>query len=614
MTPRLLFPLALAACAARPAPAPTAIAHAPRAVRAAAPHDTPVAPHDTPVAPPNPALVTRARCVDDRLALVAPTRAIEVRCPWGAPDCEGEGAVVLRNCSREHVKVAALTVLGGSSFGRRWTFTYDPQAFGALEPFTELRVPFPMPPHVDTFEVRADVARGPRGVPQALRATTFVRRDALLPPGTSEALGDDASLYAVEAAPDGRWAALCTMHGTELRASLWRGGEPVAIDDLLGSDHGGRFLALVVAGRALLRDTTNDVDVALDVGDAPPARADVSFDADGRRMAYVRRRGGRARVVVRSLETAQEAEIDPGDGRLWRASLDEGGAWVSLEVIARDTNGDGRLSPPYVFPPPPTRWCERRVSSCIHSYRAADGPEARVAPASGGTAIVVPGLLRVLGDTLLVRSPDGAVELLDARGARTELVPASCGAEILDGDRRRQQIVALCAHEAQGDQAPAAFFSPAGRRDTGASFSLGVGSSRSFYAAPSGAFHDSGSTWVIDHAGTRLRRLPGVQGVRWSSEGRVILEHGDALALFDAALDTVTELPTASVFPWPRGLGPVVAVGRTLVDVAERRALGRVAGDVLAVTSDGRALVPAVPAPDGRGLPAGPLRWVRPTR
>jgi hypothetical protein len=377
MTPRLLIPVALAACAARPAPAPSAIAHAPRAERVAAPPDTPAALPE-PARGDAPALVTRARCVDDRLALAAPTQTTEVHCPWGAPDCEGEGAIVLRNCGRAHVKVTALTVLGGSSFGRRWTFTYDPQAFGALEPFTELRVPFPMPPYVDTFEALADVARGPRGVPQALRATTSVRRDALLPPGTSGALGDGASLYAVEAAPDGRW-------------------------------------------------------------------------------------------------------------------------------------------------------------------------------------------------------------------------------------------VALCAHEAHGDQAPAAFFSPAGRRDTGASFSLAAASFRASYAAPSGAFHDGGSTWVIDHAGARLRRLPGVQGVRWSREGRVILEHGDALALFDAALEALTELPTASVFPWPRGPGPVVALGRTLVDVAQRRALGRVAGDVLAVTSDGRALVPAVPSSGRWSLPAGPLRWVRPT-
>lgn len=612
MTPRLVIPLALTACAARPAPAPSAIVHAPRAVRAIAPHDPPVATPE-PARNDAPALVTRARCVDDRLALAAPTPTTEVRCPWGAPDCEGEGAIVLRNCGRAHVKVTALTVLGGSSFGRSLTFTYDPQAFGALEPFTELRVPFPMPPYVDTFEALADVARGPRGVPQALRATTSVRRDALLPPGTSEALGDDASLYAVEAAPDGRWVALCTMRGAELRASLWREGEPAAIDDLLGSDPGGRFLALVIAGRALVRDTTNDVDVALDVGDTPPTRADVSFDADGRRMAYVRRRGGRARVVVRSLETAQEAEIDPGDGRLWRASLDEGGAWVKLEVIAHDTNGDGRLSLPYIFPPPPTRWCERRVSSCVHTHNEVDERETRVAPAAGSTAVAVPGLLRVLGDALLVRSLDGALELLDASGARAEFAPASCGAEILDGDRRRQQILTLCAHESQGDQAPAAFFSLAGRRDTGASFSLRVASFRAFHEAPSGVFHDGGSTWVIDHAGARLRRLSGVQGVRWSREGRVILEHGGALALFDAALEALTALPTASVFPWPRGSGPVVAVGRTLVDVAERRVLGRVAGDVLAVTADGRALVPAAPASGRWGLAAGPLRWVRPT-
>jgi hypothetical protein len=60
------------------------------------------------------------------------------------------------------------------------------------------------------------------------------------------------------------------------------------------------------------------------------------------------------------------------------------------------------------------------------------------------------------------------------------------------------------------------------------------------------------------------------------------------------------------------GSGPVLWLASTLVDVAQRRVLGRVAGEVLAVTTDGRALVPAVPADHRRYFPEAPLRWVRP--
>jgi len=51
-------------------------------------------------------------------------------------------------------------------------------------------------------------------------------------------------------------------------------------------------------------------------------------------------------VVVRALATGREDEIDPGGGLLLHARLDEGRAWVSMDVVARDTDGDGRLSAP----------------------------------------------------------------------------------------------------------------------------------------------------------------------------------------------------------------------------------------------------------------------------
>lgn len=605
MTPRVLPLLSLVACAARPAP--SAPSFAPR--HHAAPEATPEA---APVDPRT--LATRARCTDARLALVSPAPVTEMRCPWGAPACVGEASVVVRNCTRGPVKLTALTVEGSDARRLRTIREFAPEAYGPLDPATELRVPFPIDPEVETLRVRVDLARSERGAPETLRATTAIRRDVLLAPGTGEAFGDGATVYAVEAAPDGRWVALCVWRGQEVVPSLWREGAATAIDDLLGADPSGRFVALVVQGRAVLRDTATDREVALDVGDAPPALTDVSFDALGQHVAYLRRRGGRVTVVVRTLATAREAEVDPGGGKLWRAHIDEGGAWVRLEVIARDTDGDGHLSAPHIEPPPPTRWCQRRVLSCIHGYREYDALETRVAPASGGAAAAVPGLLRPLGEALLVRAPDGALELVDARGGRTELVPASCGAQLLDGDGPRQQVAVLCAHEARGDLAPAAFYTSGLRRETGAFLSLQAAALRASYETPPRTFYDGGHTWVVEHAGAALHRFPGDHSVRWAADGRAIMARGDAVTLFDAALGILAPLPfDSSTFEWPRGRGPVVWSGSTLVDVARREVLGRVAGDVLAVTTDGRALVPAVPADDGRRYASGPLRWVRPT-
>jgi hypothetical protein len=73
---------------------------------------------------------------------------------------------------------------------------------------------------------------------------------------------------------------------------------------------------------------------------------------------------------------------------------------------------------------------------------------------------------------------------------------------------RGQQVVVLCANEADGDLAPAEFYGPGGRRATGARLSLQSLALRRARAQPH-AFYDGGYTWVIDHAHGALHRFPG---------------------------------------------------------------------------------------------------------
>jgi hypothetical protein len=603
MTPRAPLVLLLSACAGR-LPAPPG--PAPR--RPVAP-----LPQAAPLAPPADArtLATRARCAGAGLTLASPGPVIERRCPWGRPGCEGEGAVVVRNCGREHAKLTALTVVGSSPIGVRAVWRFGPDDYGPLAPFTELRVPIALLPQVTSLRVRAELARGARGASTTLHTTASVRDAPLLAPGTSDVFGEEAPILSVESAPDGRWVALCTARGAGVAASFWREGRSSPIDDFLAADPSGRFVALLLGRRVVLRDTATDRDDALDVGDAPAAPGDFSFDASGQRMAYRRRRGGRATVVVRALATAQEVVVNPGAGRLWRAWIDAGGAWVVAEVVARDTNRDGHLSLPSLRPAPAARWCYRRVPSCVRGRSELDALETRVAPAAGGAATAVPGLLRPLGDALLVRAPDGALALVDARGGATELAPAACGARLLDVDEPRRQVAVLCAREARGAMGPLVFYAPGSRRAAGVALPF----------EPSARWHEGtrtfygrAYTWVVDHAHGALRRFPVDHIVRWSAGDRALLVHPGGAALFDAAREGLEQLPLDAVpSGFVSGRAPVLWSDSTLLDVAQRRVLGRVAGVVLAATTDGRALVPAVPAAERRGVPTGPLRWVRPT-
>jgi hypothetical protein len=102
---------------------------------------------------------------------------------------------------------------------------------------------------------------------------------------------------------------------------------------------------------------------------------------------------------------------------------------------------------------------------------------------------------------------------------------AACGARLLHADGPRQQVVVLCANEADGDLAPAEFYGPGGRRATGARLSLQSLALRRARAQPN-AFYDGGYAWVVDRTHGALHRFPGDHTVRWAADGRALLLQG----------------------------------------------------------------------------------------
>lgn len=509
----------------------------------------------------------------------------------------------------------------------------DPEALSPLAPRTAISVAFPLVPQIDRMHVRVEVARD--GARDTLLADPRIRRVATISPGTSEAFGFDAPMVHVASSPDGRWTVACQalhdddhngglgvffgMHGDTWGDSLApffmrEGATPEPIDDYFGSDPEGRFVALARGGLLTLRDAERGGESALDTGDERAVRGDVSFDRVGQRMAYVRRCDGRAVVVVRALSTGAESVVDPGQGRLWKAWIDESGAWVSLRVVARDGNRDGRLTVPSTLTTLGPSRCRGPVSSYYRSQLIVDPVETRVAPSTGGVAVVVPGLLRPLGDSLLVREPKGELTLHDARGARAELVPATCGAVVLDGYVARRQVTALCRGEAREGVAPVALFEPGARVATRTVFRCDeaprdeLGASWITPASPS----ILGARWVffIDRARRAVRRIGSDHSVLWYAGERALMIHGDETLLFDLASETVKRFVLPGEIRYPQGSGAIVRWGSSLIDMEREEVLGEVLGDVLATSVDGRALVPARPE-EWHTAPHGPLRWVR---
>ncbi len=618
--------LSLVACAARSPVAPSPIARVDRADRSVSAVE-----EDTRLR------ALPARCVDRSLSLVAPSAEIVARCPWGVPECEAEAPIVVRNCASGVAKVMALSVDGIHRRGPFMRWEADPEAMQPLAPRTAIEVAFPLVPMVDRVRVRVDVARD--GARDTLLADPRIRRVTELSPGSSEAFGFDAPIVYVASARDGRWTVACQarsdddrngslevsfgMHGEtggdSLAPFFLREGAPAEpIDDYFGADPEGRFVALARNGLLALRDTVRDVESALDTGDDRAERDDVSFDRVGQRMAYVRRRNGRAVVVVRTLSTGAEAVVDPGEGRLWKAWIDEAGAWVSLRVVARDGNRDGRLSAPATITTLGPPRCRGPVSSYYRSQHVVDPIETRVAPSTGGVATVVPGLLRPLGDSLLVREPKGELTLRDARGARVELVPATCGAVVRDGHAARRQVTVRCQSEARGGLVPLVIFEPGARVATSFEFrgneaqpsddELGA----SWVAPSSPPRYGDGWVYFIDRAHRAVRHIEIGHEVRWHAGERALLLRGDATLMFDIASGALKRFVLPGEVGYVEGSGAVVRWGRSLIDLEREEVLGEVRGDVLATATDGRALVPAVPG-EGHAAPRGPLRWVRAT-
>ena len=164
-----------------------------------------------------------------------------------------------------------------------------------------------------------------------------------------------------------------------------------------------------------------------------------SFDAAGTRMLYHRGGVPRPRVVVRRLDDGREVAIDPGGGDLLRASIDGEGTWVLLDVVE-----DGPW--PRAFTSLAPRACRGGAASFSVGSRSGGTVVKRVAPAGGGPARHVPGLIRPFGRDLLVRGSDDELAVVDAHSLtkRRTLVPASCHGVVLHADDRRGLVLVAC--------------------------------------------------------------------------------------------------------------------------------------------------------------------------
>lgn len=468
-----------------------------------------------------------------------------------------------------------------------------------------------------------------------------------------------------ESSPDGRWLIYCqaradtdkngeisvergrhgNFSGDELEPYLILGDGPERpIDDFVASDTAGNYLVVVIGQKLLLIDTKTgrETDLSLlganpmDASQAVGAHRAASFDQSGQRLVYLRKTARGDIPVVRELANGQEIELDPGEGLVWRATLDAEGKWVTLLMVVKDTDGDGKLT----LPVPVTNLAARRCRGTVSSYgiRGGVGDQAivRVVPAAGGQAREVEGLVRPWGDRLLKRTQEGALVLESASGQSQELVPASCKGTLIHSDVANGQILVDCkgtqpeSHMALYGQALHVDFTEIPLRsweDILSNEDLRLYRSRHGFIDLKRrlAYHKEGASLYAQYQGRALL----------SMESRFILYDADTRSessleadeYSDGKVDQAASMVLLSTWsprkpPGPAGVNKVdgvtpsgekkVLFHKLLVfDLAKSKIVGQLWPPALAVTSDAYVLVAKGVSSKGN-VAYGPLHWVKP--
>lgn len=288
-------------------------------------------------------------------------------------------------------------------------------------------------------------------------------------------LGTVHPVQLVAHSPDAGWAVLCQaredtngdgdirvklnnhggFYGDAMRPYLILGAGPgERIDGYVAHDPTGRFVAIIADGQLVLVDSVTSRRTTLRSVAGGRERPDplmgdplVSFDDTGLRMAYVQREGERSVAVLRDLSTGDERVVDHGEGLLFRPVLYH--RWLVLEVVAKDTDGNGTLELPWRRASLVSGRCRGEASSYWAGGRSGDAVERRVVPVEGGPVQVVKGLVRPFGEGLLRRDGEGA--LLLTMGDRTaELVDESCNAWLNEVDPARG-VVLIARRDGEDD-------------------------------------------------------------------------------------------------------------------------------------------------------------------
>lgn len=397
-------------------------------------------------------------------------------------------------------------------------------------------------------------------------------------------------------------------------------GKETPLDQFLGSDPSGRYVAFTQAGQLWLRDAQSNVQQKLrewtankvtvrGSGAWPPS----SFDGLGRYFAYLEQKEGAERVVLRDLATGTERFIDPGAGRVWTLQFEPDAALLRIDMVLQDNNGNGRLDGPLAAYPNPT--CRAPVPNyAIRRYQA-DALHTKVYDLETSALRDVQNFVASIGKRVITRGPDRELRIESAPNASVVISAPSCNGRILHIDSERDAIVLGCA-KASGERrglylrhsdkllnlkldvaafetdarlAPEQHWLPISTSTESTLVDLGTGQVQRLTAD---------TLWLAAYADTALAERA----------GRLWLISGADNAKVAAEQDTQRKRPRLAAL---RCNGPLVALGSELYDLQNKRFVGSFSDVPLVLAPNGEGLV-ARESANAPHFASGPLHWELP--
>lgn len=392
------------------------------------------------------------------------------------------------------------------------------------------------------------------------------------------------------------------MFGDRLQAYLFLApGEGEAIDELLGVSDDGDVVAFRRGTQVSLLDVTTGQRTALS-GEGP-----LELSTDGR-VLFRRRSGDRVDLVVRRLADGSEQRIATGPGLLWRASFMPGAAWLRVDMVRHDTNGDGRIEAPQLQ----TTLAPRQTCSpapavySTYGWRG-DQPEILVVPSTGGAPRLLSEIVRdatpltTMGASFLVRRGDFALGLQRPDGRYEELVPAECRGLVLAFAPSAERVVVQCRTDPRRLEAHTVDSHGSLSSTSDHEYDDDLLESRSPYVL--------GNTLVDLDTGASFT-LPDHQYIQGVVGTRVLYVQARRYRWVDVATEEVRDLGPSRPGSLPRQVGDVVSSGPFTFDVRAGTRIASGQPDGVSLDVFGRRLVPL--GPSDYAFATGPFEWLPP--